>query len=360
MPTRAHMQIPPPKSWDEFEDIVVSALKLRWNAPGLQRYGRNGQAQQGVDIFGADEMARAAGVQCKLMVNGDFDSGALAKAVAAAEAFVPPLSTFLVATTGPRDAALQQAARKMSKVRVEKGQFSVGVIFWDDIVAELLANEAIARVHFPELFPAPAAAPPPSWIKERSVVARLRRYLLWSLHRAAMQSPGAAGQWTDPRVWGNASGPPFSWDELVREVDWLHQRGFVHGSMSGNGVLTAALTAPGRDLVEDHAIEVELGDTVRVGKSYILALHRASGECVTTGGRVTKVESRLRTFRPPGGVEESFAFDEVVVAEEFDPNGATPTPRMAELHRSGFPLADYCFDSWLGQFQALGLVRRRA
>ena len=50
--------MPAPKSWDEFEDISLSAAKLRWNSTDFFRHGRLGQKQDGVDIWGHDDDKR--------------------------------------------------------------------------------------------------------------------------------------------------------------------------------------------------------------------------------------------------------------------------------------------------------------
>ncbi|WP_395664429.1 hypothetical protein [Methylocella sp.] len=52
MPTLTGLVLPPPGSWDEFEESALSAAKLRWNSTDLYRHGRQGQRQDGVDIFG--------------------------------------------------------------------------------------------------------------------------------------------------------------------------------------------------------------------------------------------------------------------------------------------------------------------
>jgi hypothetical protein len=220
VPSPAQMQIPPPKSHDEFEDIVVSSLKCRWRTSDVQRNGRNGQGQNGVDIYGSDDLQRPTGVQCKLVIHGGFSRCELEVATAEAEAFVPPLSSLFVATTTPRDAALQQAVRLNSKARVEAGKFAVGLLFWDDIVADLLADDDAMRLHFPSLAPS-SATPAPAWAKEHTLVARIRWYLLGSLHRTLMRESGA---WT---TWSAGVGYAFGADDLVREADWLRQRGLV-------------------------------------------------------------------------------------------------------------------------------------
>jgi hypothetical protein len=45
MPTLSNMVVPPPKSWDEFQDIALSALKLGWRTANLQQNGRQFRPQ---------------------------------------------------------------------------------------------------------------------------------------------------------------------------------------------------------------------------------------------------------------------------------------------------------------------------
>src|ERR1043165_10316520 len=52
MPTPATARWPKTRSEDEFEDIVVDFLRLRWKDPNAQRFGRRGQRQHGVDVLG--------------------------------------------------------------------------------------------------------------------------------------------------------------------------------------------------------------------------------------------------------------------------------------------------------------------
>jgi len=82
MPTIPRTEIPAPKSWDEVEDIVDDLYRRLWDDPHAQRYGRSGQAQQGVDIYGqpAHLDGRCAGIQCKR-----YAAGALTRAIVEAE-----------------------------------------------------------------------------------------------------------------------------------------------------------------------------------------------------------------------------------------------------------------------------------
>ena len=67
MPTMATVELPPPESWKEFEALCCDLWRRLWNDPATQRHGRQGQPQQGVDVFGRPERGGEwAGVQCKL------------------------------------------------------------------------------------------------------------------------------------------------------------------------------------------------------------------------------------------------------------------------------------------------------
>jgi len=150
MPTLANMVIPPPKSWDEFQDITLSALKLRWRSANLQQNGRQGQAQAGVDIYGPDDLGRHAGVQCK-QTTDELALKTVLDEVKKAEGFKPALEAFFMATTGKRDAKIQTDVRLLSENRLKAGKFPVGVLFWEDIVQDLVTSPAEFKKHYPQI-----------------------------------------------------------------------------------------------------------------------------------------------------------------------------------------------------------------
>jgi len=152
MPTIPQSEIPRPKSWDEFEDIVADLYGRLWNDPNTRRYGRTGQPQQGVDVYGCPTRlaGRYAGVQCKR-----YDEGALTRAIvegeiAKAEEFSPPLAEYTIATTERRDARLQQAVREISQERRSAGKFPVHIAFWEDLCSLLTHpdNGDLLRKHY--------------------------------------------------------------------------------------------------------------------------------------------------------------------------------------------------------------------
>jgi hypothetical protein len=150
MVTLSTANIPPPKSWDEFEDITLSAAKLRWRSDDFFRNGRQGQKQDGVDIWGHDEDHRNIGVQCKNTIEG-VSLAVIEGEVATAEAFEPKLDRLYIATTAKRDAKLQKDVRKLSRERADRGAFKVDVLFWDDICHDLSTDEDVFLIHYPQL-----------------------------------------------------------------------------------------------------------------------------------------------------------------------------------------------------------------
>ena len=149
MPTIASSNIPPPKSWDEFEDIALSAARLRWESNDFCRNGRQGQKQDGVDIWGHDDEGRHIGVQCKNTVDG-ISLAVIKREIVNAEAFTPKLDCFYIATTAKRNGPLQTAVHEISQERAKARMFKVHILFWDDICQDLAKNDVIFFRHYPQ------------------------------------------------------------------------------------------------------------------------------------------------------------------------------------------------------------------
>jgi hypothetical protein len=143
------MQIPAPKSWVEFEEISLTCLKIKWSSPTLTHHGRQGQSQAGVDIYGPDELGRHIGVQCKLME--EISIKIITDEIAKAEAFKPKLQAFYFATNASSDVNLQREIRRISESRVAKGNFPVGIFFWEDLIQELVKNSSEFGKHYPDI-----------------------------------------------------------------------------------------------------------------------------------------------------------------------------------------------------------------
>jgi hypothetical protein len=97
----------PPNDPTAFESLCLDLWRDIWQ-DHAQKNGRRGQPQAGVDVFGRCQ-GMWIGVQCKqkdgLRPRSRVTIKELDEEAAAARQFRPPLSTFILATTGPRDDA---------------------------------------------------------------------------------------------------------------------------------------------------------------------------------------------------------------------------------------------------------------
>jgi hypothetical protein len=165
MPTPSTAKWAKPKSEDEFEDIVVDFVRLRWKDPNAQRHGRRGQRQHGVDIVGHPPWLSGAvvGAQCK-----NVDALTLADITAEvtkALNFPGRLTEFYVVTSSDRDAALQSQVR--AHFQANPAPFAIELVFWPDVVADLSIDPALVAKHW-QGFSAHAVPKstllPPNWI----------------------------------------------------------------------------------------------------------------------------------------------------------------------------------------------------
>ena len=107
-------QIAPPKSWDVFEDLCLTLFQAVWQDPHAQKNGRQGQQEQcGVDVFGKDypQGGGLCGVQCKvkdITLGNNLSRAEVRSEIAKADAFLPPLQAWILATTANRDAKIQE------------------------------------------------------------------------------------------------------------------------------------------------------------------------------------------------------------------------------------------------------------
>lgn len=151
MVTFSTANLPTPKSWDEFEDICKDAFALRWSNFDLNRHGRAGQKQDGVDIYGKDYLTNFVGIQCKNTIDGISES-VIDDEINKAEKFQPTIDALYIATTAPRDVKIQRYVRNISEARRANGLFPVDVVFWDDLILDLSKDNAVVRKHYPVLF----------------------------------------------------------------------------------------------------------------------------------------------------------------------------------------------------------------
>lgn len=147
-----HYEYPPPRSWEQFEELCADLFESLWNDPRLVRHGRSGQAQFGVDIIASRGGIYPVGLQCKKKAQWPPKSLTMREVrreLAEAEKFKPALKEFYILTTIPADAPLQGQVRTLNETRREAGQFEVEVLFWPELVRRVACLEAVASKHFP-------------------------------------------------------------------------------------------------------------------------------------------------------------------------------------------------------------------
>ena len=126
----SNLQIPPPENGDQFEDLCLDLYKAEFGEK-TQKYGRQGQSQEGIDIFVPDQYI---GIQCKKKdLNDEIKESELKDEIQKAKTFKPLLKRFILATTCKRDAKIQKAARLISETHKNQNLLSVEIHSWGEI-----------------------------------------------------------------------------------------------------------------------------------------------------------------------------------------------------------------------------------
>ena len=147
------LNLPYPSDWSDFQDLCLQLWKEMWRDPFAHHNGRIGQAQNGVDIWGKNMFDHQySGIQCKGK-NGNYQSVLTTNEVddecRKAVNFRPNLKSFIMATTSPRDVAVQQHCRQLTEQN--RYPFSVDTWAWDDIEDEVQCRPTIMERFYPEV-----------------------------------------------------------------------------------------------------------------------------------------------------------------------------------------------------------------
>ncbi|MFQ2522473.1 restriction endonuclease [Aeromonas caviae] len=152
MTALVHFEYPPPKSWEQFEELCADLFEAMWSDPALVRHGRAGQTQNGVDIVAARGGIFPVGLQCKKKSQWPIKNLNIAEVIyeiKEADKFTPMLEEFYILTTATSDAELQKKVWELNISRKNEGKFLVEVLFWPEIIRRVARFDHIARKHFP-------------------------------------------------------------------------------------------------------------------------------------------------------------------------------------------------------------------
>lgn len=135
----ASTQIRKPENWQDFERLCKKLWGEIWGCSDtIQRHGRNGQNQHGVDVYGIPQGECAYyGIQCKgkdEYTHSQLTEKEIDNEIAKAKTFQPELKRFIFATTANRDANIEAYIRQKNIESLTNGGFSIYLSCWEDIV----------------------------------------------------------------------------------------------------------------------------------------------------------------------------------------------------------------------------------
>lgn len=109
------LNFPPPANWQDFQILTARLAELMCTEGTVHEYGRQGQRQDGVDVYGEMYSGDHLGVQCKEMQLGKQLTEALIRTEAnKALNFQPALKMFVLATTLPEDTGMHRAVTNLN------------------------------------------------------------------------------------------------------------------------------------------------------------------------------------------------------------------------------------------------------
>ena len=137
----APVQICKPSNWQDFETLCMKLWGAIWNCEdSIKKNGRNGQKQQGIDIWGQKPSESLySGIQCKLKSNNkNLSIQELDKEIGYAQYYKDSLQRLIIATTANKDTKIEEYVRTINRKHKECGLFEVYLFCWDDIVDKMI------------------------------------------------------------------------------------------------------------------------------------------------------------------------------------------------------------------------------
>lgn len=131
-----------PANWQDFEHLCYRLWREVWKCPEIQKNGRLGQSQNGVDIFGIpQDEDEYWGIQCKgkSEYNDDqydhpqFTAEEIDEEIEKAKTFTPKLKKLYFATTALNDAKIQAHIRQRNLDHITAGLFEIHMFAWEAI-----------------------------------------------------------------------------------------------------------------------------------------------------------------------------------------------------------------------------------
>ncbi len=135
----APTQIRKPENWQDFETLCKKLWGEIWDCSDtIQRHGRTGQCQHGVDVYGIPKGENAYyGIQCKgkdEYTHSQLTKQEIDNEIIKAKSFKPSLKRLIFATTANKDANIEAYIRTKNIESLKEGGFEIYLSSWEDIV----------------------------------------------------------------------------------------------------------------------------------------------------------------------------------------------------------------------------------
>jgi hypothetical protein len=133
--------------------MVCDIMSRRLNCRNMQRYGRSGQEQYGVDIVGLTKEG-VIGIQCKNFLKKKLTTATVDQELEKCKTFTPTLSRCYLVTCVDKDSELQSYVYGRAIEHQAQQIFDIEIIFWEDLTEWLESYPDVRKKYYPH-FPDP-------------------------------------------------------------------------------------------------------------------------------------------------------------------------------------------------------------
>ena len=124
--------INPPTSEEVFEELGLALLKRHWSRAGLERFGKRGERQYGVDILDTLGESPLYAAQCKLKEQWKtLEPAEILNEVNKAKNFPSKLDHYAILTSAKVSTAAQLEVQAINQQHRAAGLFTVEVFHWN-------------------------------------------------------------------------------------------------------------------------------------------------------------------------------------------------------------------------------------
>lgn len=141
--------INPPTLDETFEEVCLAILKRHWSRAGLERFGKKGERQFGVDILDTLGESPLYAAQCKLKEEWKtLEPAEIQAEVDKAKTFPSKLDHYAILTSAKVSTAAQLKVQAINRAHRGAGLFSVEVFHWNRISDLIRQYPEIERQFF--------------------------------------------------------------------------------------------------------------------------------------------------------------------------------------------------------------------